>query len=228
MALTEAHHGRILRGQSPGQAPGGAEADRRTRILEAAERAFVRQGFHATTMQDVAAEAGMSPGNLYRYFRSKEAIVKGLCAQDQEERAQAFAMLAQSGNVIAAMAAGIRDKLLNEPREKMQMVLEIWAEAGRNPTIAGLCGAIDEDVRQGLTKLIGTAKARGETADSVDPAFVARSGSSSAAPMRPISTARPRSPWRSESSSRCFAATSLRIHTIPVADAKGADRCVAR
>ena len=174
MALTEAHHGRILRGQSPGQAPGGAEADRRTRILEAAERAFVRQGFHATTMQDVAAEAGMSPGNLYRYFRSKEAIVEGLCAQDQEERAQAFAMLAQSGSVIAAMAAGIRDKLLNEPREKMQMVLEIWAEAGRNPTIAGLCGAIDEDVRQGLTKLIGTAKARGETADSVDPAFVAR------------------------------------------------------
>jgi TetR/AcrR family transcriptional repressor of uid operon len=170
MALAEAHHGQILHGQ----ASGSAEADRRKRILEAAERAFVRQGFHAATMQHVAAEAGMSPGNLYRYFRSKEAIVEGLCARDQEERAQAFAMLAESGNVMAAMASGIRDKLLGEPRQKMQMVLEIWAEAGRNPTIASLCGAIDEDVRQGLTKLIGAAKAKGEAAATVDPEFAAR------------------------------------------------------
>jgi TetR/AcrR family transcriptional regulator, repressor for uid operon len=46
--------------------------DRRTRILDAAETCFVRSGFHRTTMQDVAAEAGMSAGNLYRYFPSKE------------------------------------------------------------------------------------------------------------------------------------------------------------
>ena len=66
---------------------------RGVRILEAAERAFVRNGFHATTMQHVADEAGMSAGNLYRYFPSKEAIVEGLCELDQAERAQAFAKL---------------------------------------------------------------------------------------------------------------------------------------
>ena len=64
-----------------------ADAERRQRILEAAERAFVRHGFHATTMQHVADEAGMSAGNLYRYFPSKEAIVEGLCELDQAERA---------------------------------------------------------------------------------------------------------------------------------------------
>jgi len=165
MVLAEAHHG---------QASGLAEEDRRKRILEAAERAFVGQGFHATTMQHVAAEAGMSPGNLYRYFRSKEALVEGLCARDQEDRARAFAMLAESGNVVAAMAAGIRQKLLGEPRQKMQMVLEIWAEAGRNPAIAAICGAIDTDVRQGLGRLIAAAKAKGEAAVSVDPDFAAR------------------------------------------------------
>jgi AcrR family transcriptional regulator len=165
MVLAEAHQG---------QASGLAEDDRRKRILEAAERAFVGQGFHATTMQHVAAEAGMSPGNLYRYFRSKEALVEGLCARDQEERARAFAMLAEAGNVVAAMAAGVRQKLLGEPRQKMQMVLEIWAEAGRNPAIAAICGAIDTDVRQGLGRLVATAKAKGEAAASVDPDFVAR------------------------------------------------------
>ena len=40
-------------------------------------------GFHRTTMQDVAAEAGMSPGNLYRYFPSKDAIVAGLAERDR-------------------------------------------------------------------------------------------------------------------------------------------------
>ncbi|SDR50812.1 transcriptional regulator, TetR family [Rhizobiales bacterium GAS113] len=182
MALAEGLRGQILHGQTVAesqaathsQASSTAEADRRKRILEAAERAFVRQGFHATTMQHVAAEAGMSPGNLYRYFRSKEAIVEGLCARDQEERAKAFATLAEADNVVCAMAAGIRDKLLGEPRQKMQMVLEIWAEAGRNPVIAGLCGAIDEDVRQGLAKLVAAAKAKGQAAASVDPDFAAR------------------------------------------------------
>ena len=58
-------------------------ADRRAQILDAAERSFCRSGFHRATMHDVAAEAGMSPGNLYRYFPSKDALVAGLCERDR-------------------------------------------------------------------------------------------------------------------------------------------------
>ena len=89
------------------------------RIIQAAERAFVRHGFHATTMQHVAAEAAMSPGNLYRYFRSKEAIVQELCAREQADRASSFAAFAEADSVIAAMAEGLRRNLLGKPREKM-------------------------------------------------------------------------------------------------------------
>jgi TetR/AcrR family transcriptional regulator, repressor for uid operon len=151
-----------------------AELDRQERILEAAERAFVRQGFHAATMQHVAAEAGMSPGNLYRYFRSKEAIVEGLCARDQEERRKSFAAFAQAGYVVEAMAVGLRANLLGKPREKMRMILEIWAEAGRNPAIAAMCDRIDIDVRRGLTALVETAKSKGEAARDVNADFAAR------------------------------------------------------
>ena len=76
---------------SPGRRP--TDAERRQRILEGSERAFVRNGFHATTMQRIAEELGMSAGNLYRTFPSKEAIVEGLCELDQAELAQAFAEL---------------------------------------------------------------------------------------------------------------------------------------
>ena len=72
-------------------APDTLVIDRRSRILDAAERCFVRSGFHRTTMQDVAAEAGMSPGNLYRYFPSKDAIVIGLTERDRSDVAKDFA-----------------------------------------------------------------------------------------------------------------------------------------
>ena len=58
--------------------------DRRAAILDAFERCIVRAGFHRTTMQDVAKEASMSAGNLYRYFDSKDALVSGLCERDRE------------------------------------------------------------------------------------------------------------------------------------------------
>ena len=48
-------------GEAPADFGHDGGAGRRARILDAAERCFVRAGFHRTTMQDVAAEAAMSP-----------------------------------------------------------------------------------------------------------------------------------------------------------------------
>ena len=92
------------------------DGDRRAHILAAAERAFLREGFHASSMQDVAAEAGMSPGNLYRYFPSKEAIVAGLCACDQEELATNVQTLLSCGNPLAGIEMLLRQHLVEEPR----------------------------------------------------------------------------------------------------------------
>src|SRR5271154_894437 len=85
-----------------------ADAERRERIIEAAERAFVRNGFHATTMQGVADEAGMSAGNLYRYFPSKEAIVEGLCMADQVQRTEVFSELIGRLDLRQAFATTLR------------------------------------------------------------------------------------------------------------------------
>ena len=55
------------------------QSDRRLEILDAAQRCFARSGFHGASMQEICAEADMSPGNLYRYFPSKEALIAGIC-----------------------------------------------------------------------------------------------------------------------------------------------------
>jgi AcrR family transcriptional regulator len=55
-------------------------ARKREGILEAAGRAFARGGYHATTMQDIAREAGYTPPSLYVYFDSKEEIFLELAA----------------------------------------------------------------------------------------------------------------------------------------------------
>jgi TetR/AcrR family transcriptional repressor of uid operon len=152
-------------------APERAPSERQTRILDAAERVFARAGFHAATMQDVAAEAGMSPGNLYRYFASKDAIIAGMAERDRTLIAADFAELDPGkGNVLDQLEALGRKHLIEEPREKAVICMQIWAEASRNPQMASMCAAIDGTVVGGLAFAIAGAKASGELPANLDDA----------------------------------------------------------
>ena len=52
--------------------------DNRSRILEAALKTFGERGFYGTTMEDVAAEAGITKGTIYWYFKNKEELFSGI------------------------------------------------------------------------------------------------------------------------------------------------------
>src|SRR5436189_2261957 len=68
--------------------------DTRARIIETAETLFRRMGFVKTAVADIAAELGMSPANVYRFFPSKNAIVEAICQRcldELEEQAWAVA-----------------------------------------------------------------------------------------------------------------------------------------
>ena len=51
-------------------------AQRRQHILSSAWTCFSRDGFHATSMDQVIAETGMSSSAVYRYFDSKEELIR--------------------------------------------------------------------------------------------------------------------------------------------------------
>src|SRR6516165_10545869 len=55
---------------------------RRDQILDAARRCFLRDGFHATSMQDLFAEASLSSGAVYSYFTSKDDVIVAIAEEN--------------------------------------------------------------------------------------------------------------------------------------------------
>ena len=68
------------RGRSPGRPPGDA-GDVRARLLDAAVRCYVRDGIAATSLRDVAAEAGGTPALVNYYFGGKDALQAAVFAE---------------------------------------------------------------------------------------------------------------------------------------------------
>ncbi|MFI7016695.1 TetR family transcriptional regulator [Streptomyces sp. NPDC050164] len=80
--------------QPAGKPPGLRERMRatvRTEVVEVAHRLFTEQGFDKTTVDQIAAEVGLSRASLFRYFGTKEEIVLGRLAESGRRIAEALA-----------------------------------------------------------------------------------------------------------------------------------------
>lgn len=161
-------------GSSADAGPDSSRVDRRESILHAAERCFTRHGFHRTTMQIVAREAGMSPGNIYRYFPSKNAIVEGMVERDREEARRRFARIDRAQPFWEQFVELGRTYFVGDARAKAVLCLEIWAEAARNPEIDAINRPFEIELAAQLSELIDGARARGEVAPDVDAAAAAQ------------------------------------------------------
>jgi AcrR family transcriptional regulator len=98
--------------------------DTRARIVETAEALFRRLGFAKTAVADIAAELGMSPANIYRFFSSKNAIVDAICQRCLNELdSKAWAVARSHGTAATRMEELFveifryhRDNLITEQR----------------------------------------------------------------------------------------------------------------
>jgi AcrR family transcriptional regulator len=144
------------------------QSDRRAEILAAAERCFVRSGFHAASMHEICAEAGMSPGNLYRYFPSKEALIAGIAERDRAEVGQRFASADPSRGLFAVIEDMARHYFAKWPMERVLLCTEVMAEARRNGEIARISASFDADVRRWLAQMLRAGAERGDIPADVD------------------------------------------------------------
>jgi AcrR family transcriptional regulator len=141
--------------------------ERKNQILEAALAVFARLGFHASRMDDIAAEAGLSKGALYLYYKSKDAIIAALLKYfftQEFKHLQKF--------VEADRQEPIAEQLLQLTRQfgsamqwmtrLMPISFEFYALAGRDREVRQFLQEYFKTYRSGLALLIQRGVERGE------------------------------------------------------------------
>lgn len=150
------------------------QSARRERILDAAEQCFARMGFHRTTMQDICKEAGISPGALYVYFDSKEALIAGICERDRAKFAERMATLSDAPDFLPALRALGEQYFLEEPTDTHRMCLDIGLESTRNPRIGEIHQRFDRYIVESFAGLFQRLQDEGRIAPAFDIATLAK------------------------------------------------------
>ena len=123
---------------------------RRQQILDAACDCVRRAGFHGASMADIAKAAGLSVGQIYRYFENKEAIIAAIADQDLAEMREKFAELEAGSETLAEAAIDRCSEgvALKYDLGRAALSLEVLAEAARNPRVAASLQAADAKERE--------------------------------------------------------------------------------
>jgi AcrR family transcriptional regulator len=159
-----------------------ARAARRDQIIAAGLACFARSGYHATTMADVAAQAGVSKGTPYLYFDSKQSLFLALhkqwdCGAGQRVDAAIAALPDRQRQspraVLRAVASAIAAHVQAES-ETCRVLLEARALAAHEPAIAAAVRTADQETHRQLQELFAAGTAAGEWPAGTDPALAAR------------------------------------------------------
>jgi TetR/AcrR family transcriptional regulator, repressor for uid operon len=140
--------------------------DRRSQILEAALVCFAKHGFHQASMHDISAEAGISVGLIYRYFENKEAVISAMVDHHKKEISEMLERARKAPTLLESLEILFTAHCCeNEPRVISAFVVDLYAEASRNPRVADLVRGVLSTAMDGVTELIARAP---ETPDAMD------------------------------------------------------------
>jgi AcrR family transcriptional regulator len=146
----------------------------KNRIESAAKELFIRQGFHATSMRDIASGSQTSLGNLYNYYRTKEAILESIIAKYQmviDQRLQrVFADIEDpfESETLKRFGRAIRGMVDEHHDFWLLMYIDVLEFENRHfrRMFAGLTGRL----RKQFANQFAEMKRRNLIADGIDPA----------------------------------------------------------
>ncbi|MER6212133.1 TetR/AcrR family transcriptional regulator [Streptomyces sp. NPDC001642] len=152
---------------------------RRRHVLVSAWRCFARDGFHATSMDDIIAATGMSSSAVYRYFRSKEELIEAASQESLAQLRELFArLLAQDptptpAETIGALADQLAKRSADVDYDLSKIAIHAWAESLRRPELAAGTRDFYLDLRVLLTELAQRWRDAGSLTPDADPEAVA-------------------------------------------------------
>ncbi|MFL6516293.1 MAG: TetR/AcrR family transcriptional regulator [Chthoniobacterales bacterium] len=144
--------------------------DRKSQILEAAIICFARKGFHLTSMHDISAEAGISVGLIYRYFQNKEAVIAAMADQHKKEIQELLERAAQAPTLLESMEILFTAHCCeNSPKVQSAFVVDLYAEASRNPPVSDMVRDVLQAAMDGVTDLISRSPEANRAAHGLAP-----------------------------------------------------------
>ncbi len=148
------------------------EQHRRAQILAAAMTCFARQGYHATAMDDVVRESGLSVGAIYSYFASKEDLFLAL-SDDRAEQTLAYLndLFRRPGPMANKSRAAVDyffDQLSDDLVPLARVTVEFLSEAAKSERVNARQQRRCDSIRQFLCWLLTDGQQRGEVRMDVD------------------------------------------------------------
>jgi len=151
-----------------------AVLDRRQQILEAAMLCFAKCGFHQTSMHDISAEAGISVGLIYRYFKNKEEVIAALAAEHKKDIAELIERAGQAPTLLEAMEILFTSHCCeHSPQIISAFVVDLFAEASRNPRVAKVVRNVSKTKASGVADLIARSPEGRRLAPWLNPREIA-------------------------------------------------------
>lgn len=134
------------------------QAARRRRVMDAALKLAARGGFEAVQMRDVASEADVALGTLYRYFPSKEYLLVSIFAEDVDVLADEMAQHPPDCESRAARVQAVLRGAIKLLPDRQVLHAHIRALTNADPQVGELVDAANET----MTSIITTAMHEGE------------------------------------------------------------------
>jgi AcrR family transcriptional regulator len=146
---------------------------RRNQILDAAWSCFAKRGYHQTTMQDIATDAGISAGAIYRYYASKEAVLAAITERNTERYAELLADIRSESKTPMDVLDAIGQTMLATFEDPLfetntRLDIEIRPETLRNDVLRERARSQLEFWRKSLVTLLHEARENGELRKDID------------------------------------------------------------
>ena len=135
---------------------------RRQQVLDAAAACFCRHGFRGASMAEISACAGMSTGHIYHYFKNKEAIVEAIVERCQRHGLALIEEFKSADDILQTMIAQLSDAMARMAETTDPgLMLEIMAEASRNPVVAEIVRGTEATIRRSFEELLAAGQRQG-------------------------------------------------------------------
>jgi AcrR family transcriptional regulator len=150
-------------------------AARRRHVLESAWRCFSRDGFHATTMDDVIAATGWSSSAVYHYARSKDELIEAAARESLGQfDAVVTGLLATDpvptpAQALTTIVAALDQRAGHQGYDLTRIAVQAWSEGLRNPSIAELARSFWDAARERLTTLTTAWQQAGYLPENMRP-----------------------------------------------------------